>query len=66
MAQNSQSETFRQINQLSEERLGLYRLAGKQHMTEAQRARIIEIKHQLEVLWDQHRREEVKAHRPAA
>lgn len=60
------TETFRQINQLSDERLNLYRLAGKKHLNEAQRARITEITHQLEVLWDQHRREDAKAHRPAA
>lgn len=60
------TETFRQINQLSDERFNLYRLAGKQHLTEVQRARITEITHQLEVLWDQHRREEARAQRLAA
>ena len=60
------SETFQKINQLSEERLSLYRLAGKQHLNSKQLARIPEITHELEVLWDQHRREEASAHRPAA
>lgn len=60
------SETFQKINQLSEERLSLYRLAGKQHLKNAQVARLTEITHELEVLWDQHRREEASVHRPAA
>ena len=51
------SETFNHINQLSDERLNLYRLAGKQHLSDAQHERITEITNQLEVLWDQYRRE---------
>ena len=58
------NETFNLINQLSEERLNLYRLAGKQHLTSAQQARIPEITNQLEVLWDQYRREVASSHRP--
>lgn len=60
------SETFQKINQLSEERLSLYRLGGKQHLKNAQVSRLNEIKHELEVLWDQHRREEASVRRPAA
>jgi hypothetical protein len=60
------TETFDQINQLSEERLNLYRLAGKQHLTTAQHARLGEINNQLPVLWDQYRREQVGQRRTAA
>jgi hypothetical protein len=58
------NETFRQINALSDERLTLYRLAAKQHMTTAQQQRLHEINNQLPVLWDQYRREVVSASRP--
>ena len=57
------NETFNRINQLSDERFNLYRLAGKQHLTVAQHERITEITNQLEVLWDQYRREGVTAQR---
>ena len=60
------SETFDQINQLSEERLNLYRLAGKQHLSTAQQTRLSEINHQLPVLWDQYRREQAAQQRAAA
>ena len=53
------NETFDRINQLSDERLNLYRLAGKQHLTAAQHERLTEITNQLPVLWDQYRRESV-------
>ncbi len=53
------NETFNHINQLSDERFSLYRLAGKQHLNAAQHIRISEITNQLEVLWDQYRRESV-------
>ena len=58
------NETMSRINQLSEERLNLYRLAGKQHLNSTQQARIPEITNQLEVLWDQYRREVASEHRP--
>ena len=51
------NETFNRINQLSDERLNLYRLAGKQRLSAAQQQRLQEIPNQLEVLWDQYRRE---------
>jgi hypothetical protein len=57
------NETFQRINQLSDERLNLYRLAGKQHLNAEQQKRLSEISGQLEVLWDQHRREVVSSHR---
>ncbi len=37
------NETFNEINRLSDERLSLYRLAGKQHLTVAQQQRLSEI-----------------------
>ncbi|HVU13513.1 MAG TPA: hypothetical protein VHD90_19675 [Phototrophicaceae bacterium] len=52
------------INQLSDERRDLYRLAGKQHLSSTQQARIPEITNQLEVLWDQYRREVASERRP--
>ncbi len=58
------NETFDLINQLSDERNFLYRLAGKQHITEAQLNRIHEIEGRLATLWDAHRRELVASHRP--
>jgi hypothetical protein len=57
------SETLQQINRLSDERLSLYRLAGKQHLSAEQHQRLTEIPAQLEVLWDQHRREVASVHR---
>ncbi len=57
------NETFNEINRLSEERLNLYRLAGKQHLTAAQQQRLSEVPNQLEVLWDQYRREVASEHR---
>ncbi len=57
------NETFNQINQLSDERLSLYRLAGKQHLSAAQQQRLSEIPNQLEDLWDQYRRERVLGQR---
>lgn len=56
--------TFDLINQLSEERSFLYRLAGKQHITEAQLSRIHEIEGRLATLWDAHRREVVARRTP--
>jgi hypothetical protein len=59
------SETFNLINQLSGERFDLYRLASKRHLTGAQLERITHLTNQLEVLWDQYRREVASAHRIA-
>jgi hypothetical protein len=56
--------TFDLINQLSEERNFLYRLAGKQHITETQLSRIHEIEGRLATLWDAHRRELVARRTP--
>ena len=58
------TETFDLINQLSDERNFLYRLAGKQHITEVQLNRIHEIEGRLATLWDAHRREVVAKNRP--
>ena len=57
------NETFTRINQLSDERLNLYRQAAKAHMTAAQHQRLNEINNQLPVLWDQYRRESVVGQR---
>ncbi len=57
------NETFSEINRLSEERLNLYRLAGKQHLSTTQQQRLSEIPNKLEVLWDQYRREIASEHR---
>ena len=56
--------TFDLINQLSNERNFLYRLAGKQHITETQLNRIHEIEGRLATLWDAHRRELVARRTP--
>ena len=56
--------TFDLINQLSNERNLLYRLAGKQHITETQLNRIHEIEGRLATLWDAHRRELVSRRGP--
>jgi hypothetical protein len=56
--------TFDLINQLADERNFLYRLAGKQHITETQLNRIHEIEGRLATLWDAHRRELVANRRP--
>ncbi len=60
----NETSTFDLINQLSNERNFLYRLAGKQHITEAQLSRIHEIEGRLATLWDAHRRELVASNRP--
>ena len=56
--------TFELINQLANERNFLYRLAGKQHITETQLDRIHEIEGRLATLWDAHRRELVARRTP--
>lgn len=53
------------IQHLANERHMLYRLAGKQHLTPAQKQRLDEITAQLPVLWDLHRREVAGTHRLA-
>lgn len=58
------NDTFDQIQRLSNERLDLFRLAGKQHLTPAQLERWHEIEGRLPGLWDLHRRELVASQRP--
>ncbi len=58
------NDTFDQIQRLSNERLELFRLAGKQHLTQAQLDRWHEIEGRLPGLWDLHRRELVATRRP--
>jgi hypothetical protein len=51
------NETLDLIQYLANERHNLYRLAGKQRLTEAQLSRVHEIEGRLAGLWDQYRRE---------
>lgn len=60
---NDTQDTLAQINHIANERMALYRLAGKQHLTPQQMNRIQEITAQLPILWDQHRREVASDHR---
>ncbi|MBE0688962.1 MAG: hypothetical protein IH587_02425 [Anaerolineae bacterium] len=50
-------ETMAKINALATERFNLYLLAGHQHLTRDQQERMQRITADLDVLWDQHRRE---------
>ncbi len=50
-------ETFAKILQVTLERQFLFRLAGKQGLSENQQLRLSQIEGELSVLWDQHRRE---------
>lgn len=59
----STQDTLAQIHHVANERLNLYRLAGKQHLTQQQMNRIQEITAQLPILWDQHRREVASSYR---
>ncbi len=51
------NETLDYIQKLANERIELWRLAGKQHLTPDQAARVDEITGRLPDLWDQYRRE---------
>lgn len=50
-------ETLELIQNLSNERHMLYRLAGKQPLNRAQQTRLGELNYQLPLLWDRYRRE---------
>jgi hypothetical protein len=50
-------DTMHEIHKLSNERLLLWRLAGKGLASPEKRRRIEEITNQLPILWDKHRRE---------
>jgi hypothetical protein len=50
-------ETLELIQNLSNERNMLYRLAGKQHLDAGQQTRLGELNFQLPMLWDRYRRE---------
>ncbi len=52
-----ENTTFYTLTKLAEERFNLYRLAGHQHLSPEQSARITEIGNRLPILWDQYRRE---------
>lgn len=58
-------ETMALIHSIANERLMLYRLSGKQHLTPQQQARIQQISDQLPVLWDRYRREYAAEHNAA-
>ena len=49
--------TLDRINSLANERLALWRQAGKRPLTEAEQARVRQITSELDALWQQHRRE---------
>lgn len=51
------NETMKLITNIVDERLGLYRLSGKQRLTSEQQFRIQQINDQLPILWDRYRRE---------
>jgi hypothetical protein len=51
-------DTTHEIAKLELERHDLYKLAGHNMISNKQRERIQEIKGKLDMLWDQHRREE--------
>jgi len=57
MGKEMMDETLDYIQKLANERIELWRLAGKQRLTPDQQARIDEITGRLPLLWDQHRRE---------
>ena len=57
-------EALDQIQRLANERFELFRLAGKQHLTQPQLDRLHEIEGRLPGLWDLHRREVAAARRP--
>ena len=54
-------DTFELIQNLSNERQLLYRLAARQHLNAEQQTRLGEINFQLPMLWDRYRRELVAA-----
>jgi hypothetical protein len=58
-------ETLEQIQKIANERHFLYRLAGKQSLTDAQQGRIQQINNELPILWDRYRREFASTRRPA-
>ena len=49
--------TLDRINELANQRLELWRLAGKRPLSEAEQARVRQITSELDALWQQHRRE---------
>jgi hypothetical protein len=55
-------ETLDLIQRLANERHDLYRLAGKQHLTVEEQARMEDISSSLPVLWDRYRREIAASH----
>ncbi len=57
-------ETMHMIQQFANERHLLYRLAGKQHLTQEQRQRMDFLNYQLPILWDRHRREYAARQQP--
>ena len=49
--------TLDRINNLANERLTLWRLAGKRPLTDVEQARVRQITSELDALWQLHRRE---------
>lgn len=58
------NDSLEYIQKLATERHYLYRLAGRQHLTDEQLSRVHEIEAKLPQLWDQHRRELASSRRP--
>ena len=58
-------ETMNQIHHLANERLNLYREAGRHSLSSAQMQRVHEINGELPMMWDQYRREYAARNRSA-
>lgn len=61
----NRNDTFDEITRLANERLDIWRQAGKSAMTDAMRARLHQIEGQLPTLWDLLRREIAAGHKRA-
>lgn len=58
------NDSLVEIQSLGEELHLLYRMAGKQHLTQEQLDRLHTIEARLPMLWDAHRRELASSRRP--
>ena len=59
-----EEDTLDLIQKVANERLMLYRLAGKQYLSPEQQNRMDEITNRLPLLWDQYRCELAASHQP--
>jgi hypothetical protein len=60
------SDTMYKLQKLERERHKLYKMASHNQLNPGERERISDITSQLQVLWDQHRREDAAARWGAA